>query len=497
MNRCVEPASIIVPASYNADVAPIYRGNPFIEALPQFRSAGEIATALRHRPRYCEEWRQLPDFKRLESLPSLKNVYEPLNRDIDLFRRLYAEMLACYSRREVSDPHYFQKVVRQHELEPPEIINGGIGSYASATLPVIGCPGSGKTTSVDAWLDAIPRVIQHSHYNDRPFMTMQVPWVKLNCPSDGSPKTLCAKFYNVIDALLSTNFTKKFDKERMSASKRLINVSRIAELHGVAIIAFDNLEQLSSVRAGGAGTLMNFIYDLTDTLHVVIILMGTYAALPLLTDTLRARRRESELGWKYWEGLRGKDWDRLIKSLWMHQYTKTPTALNEELSQVMYDETLGIPSIVYVLYKLVQERAITTKNGDGKELITPSLIRSVARDELAMLKKPLDAIRNGKQAKDITFLDLSPEILEASRGNRKVATESVAGTAHSNRSSQANNSKSVPKVAVESATEIKEKLVPKPADPNSILEFDQKKHADESIYAALVKAGKIDQDFPG
>lgn len=497
MDHCVEPASIIVPASYNAEVAPIYRGNPFIEALPQLRSAGEIAAALRHRPEYRDEWRQLPDFQRLASLPSLKNVYEPLNRDIDLFRRLYAEVFACYSRRGVSDPHYFQKVVRQHELEPPEIINDGIGSYSSATLPVIGFAGSGKTTSVGAWLDAIPRAIRHSHYNDRPFQTTQVPWVKVNCPSDGSPRMLCTKFFNQIDAVLGTKFAKRFNKPRMSASERLGDVSRIAAMHGVAIIAIDNMEQLSAVRAGSAGTLMNFIFDLTDTLHVVIILLGTYATLPLLTDTLRARRRQSELGWKFWEGLRDKDWDRLIKSLWIHQYTKTPSPLTKELSQVMFDETLGIPSITYVLYKLVQERAITTKYDNGKELITPSLIRSVARDELSMLQEPLNAIRNGKLARDITFLDLSPEILMASRGSRKVATESVARTAHSDQTLQINVTKPVPKVVVGSTNATNDKLVPKPADPKSILEFDQEKFVDESIFDALVRTGKIDKDFVG
>lgn len=396
----------IVQASYNDDIAPIYRGNPFIEALPRYDTIEKISAAIRRVPPYEDQWRRLPDAQRLESLPTLRQLYVPRNQDIDIFRRLYSELYASYHGRGVSDPHYFQKVVRQNEDSPPDVITNGALAYSSASLPIIGLSGSGKTSAVSSYLNAIPVAIRHARYKRRPFLTTQMPWIRLTCPSDGSPKTLCAQFFYAMDAPLDTRYAERFIKERSSASGRLGHIRRLAALHGVGVVVIDNLENLAPLGLNGFDGMMNFIFDIMDTLRVVVVLVGTYEIQPFITKSLREIRRVCDLGWLPWDRLEGSDLNRYIETLWKFQYTRSVTKLTPELFDAMVHESVGIPGIATPLYKLVQERAITTRGKNGTEIITPALIHSVASDHFAVLDKPLKAIRSGVQERDIKFPDI-------------------------------------------------------------------------------------------
>lgn len=59
----------------------------------------------------------------------------------------------------------------------------------------MGFSGIGKSSVVERILSLYPQVLLHKS----PVNRLQVVWIKLNCPHDGSLKTLCMDFFTKVD----------------------------------------------------------------------------------------------------------------------------------------------------------------------------------------------------------------------------------------------------------------------------------------------------------
>ncbi|MEK5749981.1 ATP-binding protein, partial [Acinetobacter nosocomialis] len=75
---------------------------------------------------------------------------------------------------------------------------------------LIGCSGSGKSTTLHRILNLYPQVIYHEKYN-----FMQLVYLKIDCPHDGSLKNLCLHFFKAIDVALGTDFERKVALKRL------------------------------------------------------------------------------------------------------------------------------------------------------------------------------------------------------------------------------------------------------------------------------------------
>ena len=95
----------------------------------------------------------------------------------------------------------------------------------------MGFPGIGKTSAIERILSLYPQVILHKH----PLNTLQIVWLKLNCPHDGSLKTLCMNFFLKIDSLIGTNYYEKYGKKTNSVSSMVIRMSQVARIHSIGV----------------------------------------------------------------------------------------------------------------------------------------------------------------------------------------------------------------------------------------------------------------------
>ena len=75
-----------------------------------------------------------------------------------------------------------------------------------------------------------------------------------------------------------------------------------------------------------------------------------------------------------------KEWERFIKVIWSYQFTATKVPLSPELEEVFYKESIGNPFLCAILYKLVQDDAITSK----EETFTVQDVKKVAREKLCI-----------------------------------------------------------------------------------------------------------------
>lgn len=422
----------VVKAAYREQKILDYHGNPLIEALPPIWSKQEVIELLQRYPNYHEEYRTWATELRLHLTRRVLKFFEVLPMHIDLEQRISCTLRTGYEARNPFAPGAWRYIGDRVEalksaLSFPEgagieeeLVPSISDLEATATgFAFIGLSGSGKTTSLKNILAHYPQVIVHSSYHDVDFNHVQVVWIKLECPFDGSTKGLCLNFFQAFDSLLGTHYYENYGRKgRATVDEMLPAMARVGLLHSLGVLLIDEIQHLSEAKSGGARRMLNFLVQLVNTVGMPVIPVGTYKAVPILGGEFRQARRSAGQGDLFWYAMKEDDtWQFFLESLWMYQYTKTPCPLTSELSHALYDVTQGILDLAVKVYMLAQVRAITR---GGAEVITEALIRSVAYDSLRLANPILEALRNGNilelhRVDDVLPIDIEPFIQEALR----------------------------------------------------------------------------------
>lgn len=387
-------------------------------------------------------------------------------------------------------------------------------------MTIIGLSGIGKSTGVEEILLLYPQIINHSRYVNKNLTLRQIVWLKLDCPHDGSIKGLCINFFQAVDYLLGTEYYKNYTKGHQTVDDMIPNMARVASLQSLGMLVIDEIQNLSSANSGGSEKMLNFFVQLINTIGLPVILVGTYKAWPVLSSEFRQIRRGTGQGDFVWDTMKEDEtWQTFVKSLWRYQYVQIASPLTPELSHTLYYECQGITDFAAKLYMLAQLRAISS----GKERITASIIKSVAKDCLRTATKVLNALKETDADKrlrllmdcaDVKPIDLEPFIEEGieslpnedsssvigeDKSNSKISqSQEIKQTETSHESSELANSK-LPKEEEISSTSVLIKATHKSRRSNkqtdskdTLLEIVAKKASTGiSAYETLKQAGYI------
>lgn len=397
------PKAPMVEAIYRPSPLLDYRGNPFIEALPEEPSDEHFARVLPSRPPYDESERRLPRHLRAHCILRLLRYFEPLGKHYDLALRMDMMMRSGYVSRNPNKPAFRERLQAIYELSQQSELEGAPweDEFPSWSMALVGVSGSGKTRAIKRILTQYPQCISHKQYN-----LTQIPWIFVESPNDGSVKELCTGFFRAVDRVLGGNdFVKRFGGDRVTGPRRIFEVAQTARLFGIGLIVLDELQHIRAAGTTGSEKLLNALVTLVNASESPILMVGTSSARHLLQSDFRQAKRASGLG--------GLDWDRsemddelrfLFKEIWRYQWTAEESPYTEEIERVLYDKTQGVIDLVVKLYVLAQYRAIAI----GFEKVTPELICSVADDEFKLLQPMLDALASGDPVRIAKFDDLSP-----------------------------------------------------------------------------------------
>lgn len=83
-------------ALYTPSARALYRGNPWVEALPDSLSDKELFQALRGKIPYDERERTLDYYERKECVQSLAHVFVPLGKTGEIARKIDAAIREGY-----------------------------------------------------------------------------------------------------------------------------------------------------------------------------------------------------------------------------------------------------------------------------------------------------------------------------------------------------------------------------------------------------------------
>jgi hypothetical protein len=311
---------------------------------------------------------------------------------------------------------------------------------------ILGFPGMGKTMAVEqTLLEMYDQVIYHSQYAGEPFPHVQLVWLKIECPSNGSVKSLCIHFFRAVDSILNTNYYERHAKNgHASAEEMMPMMALVAATHSLGLLVLDEIQNLAAVSSGGAERLLNFIVELVNTVGVPTVLVGTNQAYHKgIFSMFRMIRRASGMGDKVWEPMRfaakGSDptkpdgpidgtWATFTEALWRLQFLTEKVELSHSMSKALHDASQGITFFAVKIFFLAQIRAIqvagatigSSQQGEPPtEKLTEELIASVL-DQFRLASPMLDGIRNGfqgdlKEPTDIKRFDLGKEAERAAK----------------------------------------------------------------------------------
>lgn len=412
-------SGIEVPIAVYKDQGTIdYNGNPFIEALPPILSRDEAFDQLYYLPPYHENERNLSPKHRYHALLRLTQFFQPINQTITLEKKFSRFLRYGYTNR---NPLQKQHIQVLNELHGKLINNEELGlsmdnRTMASSFTLMGFPGIGKTSAIERILSLYPQVILHQH----PINTIQIVWLKLNCPHDGNLKTFCMNFFQKIDTLIGTNYYEKYGKKTNSISSMVIRIGQVARLHAIGALIIDEIQHLLTANGTASETMLNFFVTLVNEIGIPVMFIGTMKAKGLLQKDFRQARRSSGQGDMVWQQMENDDnWEVLITSMWDYQWTNEPIELSREMIDTMYYESQGIIDVAVKIFILAQSRAIET----GVEKVTIELIRKVAKEELKIMRPSLEALKSGKASEIAKYEDIIPLDVEEYLLNRMPAID--------------------------------------------------------------------------
>lgn len=174
------------------------------------------------------------------------------------------------------------------------------------------------------------------------------------------------------------------------------------------VIVFDEIQDLSEAKSGGATRMLNFFVQLENTLGIPFVLIATPKAKPLLSGEFRQARRISEQGDIYWRPMRqfrqkkkpderdvvDPDWNDFVRAMWRYWYLRKAhplpqNLLDEPVIKTLYEQSKGITALVVTIFFLAQRRAIVS----SKEDLTDPIVKSVVQDNQYFINQVLNQIK--------------------------------------------------------------------------------------------------------
>ena len=402
----------------NTSIQDIYGDNPLITKLPPILDTKSVIKRLRGKLKFIPEQRFLPQPERIHLIAQLPHdFFQPLTKHLSLEQKISIMIRQGYVSRNINNgdrQRHLHAAFQQLEPSNENSYRYAPPESTATSMSIIGCSGSGKTTTMNKILRYYPQVIGHKELGLK-----QIVFLKIDCPHDSSLKNLCSNFFRAVDlALGDTNFEHRFTRSRLNVNAMLQQMKIIANNYSIGLLIIDEIQHLNTKKSGGAEIILNFFVTLVNVASIPIVMIGTPKANEILQEDLRSARRSAGLGSLIWEPMRNEapipdpgdpdqmiisEWYAFTNKLWQYQWVQQPAELTDELRNTWYYYTQGIPDLVVKLFCLVQIHAITI----GLEKITSELFKKVYEEQLQPVHDILDALRSGNPARIARYSDLT------------------------------------------------------------------------------------------
>ena len=401
-----------IEAYYKKQLIEEFSNNPFIEALPDIVSKEEIVKKLQFKPTIKKQEIELDKELKMNILPRLYKIFQPLPIHVDIWNMINRLIRQGYISRNPFNPMYKKYINSLGD----SVINNRFNLDSDENFRntaqcglLIGKSGMGKTTTTQRVLSNIPQIIVHQEYNNVNFNQIQVTWLKLEAPHNGSIKALTLQFFSKLDDLLGTDNMKRYASSKYSTDILLPLMGQCANSIGLGLLVIDELQHLNK----NSKQVMNYLVALMNTFGVPILLIGTPACYSMLQTEMRIARRVTGAGTIIFNNMENdREFEIFIKGIWKYQWINENTRLSRELINKFYEKTQGLSDMVVKLFFYTQIKLI--ENGHGQ--ITEELIDKVWDKEFKLINPMINAIKDDNLVNKFKYEDIQELNIESSIG---------------------------------------------------------------------------------
>jgi hypothetical protein len=381
-------------AIYRDPLVQAYAGNPLIEALPNIYSESELKKRALVLPPFDPGERELPAHLRIHCLQEGLKLFVPLARFFQLEQHISLCLRGGYAQRRLQDDTFWPTSLKKLHNYPTGSGKPEVFFPTAHHGYLVGVSGTGKTVNTQQILGNLyPQTIYHGEYKGKKLGCTQLVWLKLDCVHDGSVRGLCVEFIRALDEILRTDHAGDYLKGKPHVDDLIPIIARLASLYSLGLLVIDEIQHLRAAFSGGRERMLNFFVHLANRIGVPILLIGTFAALPIFNGEFRQMRRVDGHGPFAWLPMKKSEstWNYFSKKFWDYQYLERKVDWDPEIAEVLRGVSAGIPDYIIKIFMGAQVRGMT----NGIKSLNKNLITSVAKDSLQLSRKVLDAMEHG------------------------------------------------------------------------------------------------------
>lgn len=381
-----------IPAQYDATSVPSFcKGNPLSEALPPLPSESEFVRALAKPPRGDFSQGNTGSVSSFCEISSLLDINVPRPESRIVAMRIFSMLHNTYSKMAPFSPEFVRSV---NDIDKDLIEQNERIEFQSDAMTLLAWSGMGKTTLIASISALLPRMIEHTSYEGRPFFQKQVVWLSVDAPVNGSPKGFLLNIAQALDTALGLNGPARYHDQmtELSAESMKVRIARALRSHCVGLLHVDDVQRWGEADSKTRTMSVAMLIGLSNTIGCALLLSGTLAALAVLQSNFESSRRANRRSAVMLQAAQdGEDpfFSSLVNYLFKYQLTLPAVAPTPEFRQTLLYLTAGVPGVLTSLFVATQEAALLL----GCPL-SVELFREVMENDFGILSGSVKELRS-------------------------------------------------------------------------------------------------------
>lgn len=351
-------------------------GNPLLEALPSPQDQDQLMDALVLVPDFDLRTSQQEQYHvRMHDVDLLEGIYMPPPDALKYAGALDMLMRKGYRHR---NPLHRDHVHYVYNIQKMMASQGATKGTLSGMVTLKGLSGMGKSRLTRMILSMYPQTIVHEKYNGSPCHFTQLVWLSVEAPIAGSMKGFMLSLFLALDEALGLTGTPQSYAEGINSKESYSNLMtrfvQIAATHSLGLLHIDDIQRIAE-SSSDKEHVMQLMIRLANVAGFGVVFSGT-EDISKIIKTMGGRKPKNQdtfaqqfevtrrmMNEGYFEITRPASVDDmffrvLTKKLLEYQWLDEPMRCSEEVFQVLYDMTAGIPAILVYLHKAAQVNAL-------------------------------------------------------------------------------------------------------------------------------------------
>jgi hypothetical protein len=236
-----------------------------------------------------------------------------------------------------------------------------------------------------------------------PLVCRQIPWIKLRVPHDGTLKSLCLQYFEVIDNILG-NSRYAVEARSVSGISQMVSLmAKVATSVSLGTVFADEVQNLKSARAGHAEFMLNLFSEIIEKAGVTLVIAGTPAVEAVIEENVRNIRKLSSGGESRFlpMNLGDPEFNAFCDTYWDYQFVRNPKPLTDKVRKAWHRAGAGNPAFTALAFLLAQRTEI-----GGREYIDELSFERASKHDMAILGPAINALHSGDPHALLAFDDL-------------------------------------------------------------------------------------------